>query len=162
MGERMVGAQFDGALQMRDLIHAAERAPSERDIVMIFADPVVELDRSADQFRCGCGIATLQSEQSEIVQAVGVVGINRENIAVTALRLGKRPSLMLRHGCAERLAGVPSARGAAAGPRTGAAPNDPAPGRSLRVMTLIDGSGNPNTRKVRRGKNGGEEGISNP
>ena len=103
MGQRMVGAQFDRALQMRgDLIHAIKAAPSERDIVMIFADPVVELDRFADEFRCGCGTAALQSEQSEIVQAVGVVGINRENIAVTALRLGKRPSLMLRHGCGEQ------------------------------------------------------------
>ena len=102
MGKRMVGAQFDRALQMRShLVHAIERAPGERDVVMIVADPVVELDRFADEFRGGCGIAALQSEQTEIVQAVGVVGIKRENITVTALGLGERAGLMLRHGCGE-------------------------------------------------------------
>ena len=83
------------------LIHPIERAPGERDVVVILADPVVELDRFADEFRCGCGIAALQSEQAEIMQAVGVVGINRENIAVTALCLGECAGLMLRDSCGE-------------------------------------------------------------
>ena len=98
----MVGSQFDRAFQVRShLVHAMERTPGQRDVVVIVADPVVELDGFADKFRGGRGVAALQGKQAEIVQAVGVIGIEREDVTVTALGLGERAGLMLRHGCGE-------------------------------------------------------------
>ena len=118
MGHRMVGAQFDGALEVRGhLIHAIERAPGQRDVVVIIADTIVELDGFADEFHGGCGIAALQGKQAEIVQAVGVIGIEREDVTVTALGLGERAGLMLRHGRGEQAAGVPPATGGGAARR---------------------------------------------
>ena len=52
MRERVIGAQRHRALQMRrHVIVAAERAPRQRDVVMIFGNCVVDLDRLVEQLR---------------------------------------------------------------------------------------------------------------
>ena len=68
---------------------------------MIVASTVVELDGFADEFRGRRSVAPLQGKQSEIMQAVGVVRIDRKDVTVTALGLCEGAGLMLRHGCSE-------------------------------------------------------------
>ncbi len=104
MRKRIIAADRDRALQMQgDIIEAAQRAVGQRDVVVIFRLVIAGGDRLRDQFRCRLGIALRQRDQSQIVQAVGMIWRKRQHVAVAPLGLGECAFLMKRHRCREKL-----------------------------------------------------------
>ena len=96
MRQRVIGAQRHGTLQMRrHVIVAAERAPRQRDVVMIFGNRVVDLDRLVEQLHRGRCVAALERDETEIVQAVGMVRREVKNVPVLPLGLDQRSGLMM-------------------------------------------------------------------
>jgi hypothetical protein len=104
MRQRIVAAKRDGALQMRcHVIGAVERTPRQRGVVVIFGNLVVDLDRLVEQLhrrrRC---VAALERDETEIVQAVGVVRHERKNVPVLPLGFDQCAGLMMGDGGIEQ------------------------------------------------------------
>ena len=103
MRKRVIGAQRHRALQMRcHVIAAVERAPRQRGVVVIFGNRVVDLDRLAEQLHRGCRVAALERDETEIVQAVGMVRRQRKNVPVLPLGFDQRSGLMMSDGGIEQ------------------------------------------------------------
>ena len=103
MRQRVIGAQRHGALQMRcHVIVAVERAPRQRDVVVIFGNRVVDLDRLVEQLHRGRRVTALERDETEIVQAVGVVRREVEDVPVLPLGFDQRSGLMMGNGGIEQ------------------------------------------------------------
>ena len=97
MGEHVIAAQCDGALQMRGhLIRPAERTPRQRDVVVIFRLAIVGCDGLPDKIHCRGCVAAVERNEPEIVQTVGMRRYLRQDIAIAAFGLGEGAALMMR------------------------------------------------------------------
>ena len=98
MRERVIAAQCDGLFEMRrHIIRAAEGAIRERDVVVIFSLAIVGGDGFFHQFGRRCGVAGIEHDQAQIVQAVRVAGRLRQEGAITAFCFGERAALVQCH-----------------------------------------------------------------
>jgi hypothetical protein len=101
--KRVVAAKRDGALQMRcHVIAAVERAPRQSCVVVIFGNRAVDLDRLVEQLHRGRGVAALERDETEIVQAVGMVRHERQNVPVLPFGFDQRSGLMMSDGGIEQ------------------------------------------------------------
>jgi hypothetical protein len=102
MGERVIFANHNRALEMEGhVIRAVERAPGQRDVVVILSLAIVGFDRLSNQLYGGRRIAAVERDEPQIVQAVRMGRNLREDMPVAAFRLGKRAHLMMRDRSAE-------------------------------------------------------------
>ena len=77
------------------VIVAVERAPRQRDVVMIFGNRVVDLDRLVEQLHRGRCVTALERDETEIVQAVGTALDERKNVPVLPLGFDQRSGPMM-------------------------------------------------------------------
>ncbi len=102
MGERVIAANLDRALEMR--CHAIEpvlRAPCQRDVVVIFRLAAVGGDGLLDQFHGRCRVAGVKRDQPEIVQAVRVRRNLGQDLPIVAFGFSERAAPMMCHRRAE-------------------------------------------------------------
>ena len=79
------------------LVRAVERPERHTDIVVEIRIALVRGDRLADQVDGDIVAADLEGDNAQEVQAVDVLGINHEDIAINALRLRQPSGLVQRH-----------------------------------------------------------------
>src|ERR1700723_3298528 len=81
------------------------------DVVVIFRDGVVGCDRAADEIGGLRRMAGVQCDEAEIMQTVGVTGVERDNAAILPFSFAQYASLMclnrsgeeFRDGCLHRV-----------------------------------------------------------
>ena len=78
------------------LIETAERVIDAADVVMELRIGAIQRNRPADQIQRPVRVAGLMRDQAEQVQAVGVIGIDRQDPPVKPFSRGKPPGLMMR------------------------------------------------------------------
>ena len=141
MRKRVVAAKRDGALQMRcHVIVAVERPPRQCDVVVIFGNRAVDLDRLVEQLHRGRRVAALERDETEIVQAVGMVRREVKDVPVLPFGFDQRSGLMMGDGGIEQGRGRIRRVGGDAERRLGAGRSKTSP--LLAAHGFIDGSVN--------------------
>jgi hypothetical protein len=81
-----------------DLIHTVQCAQCQRNIVMVFRNPLVELYCFADLLHRRKGVAFMEREQAQIMESVRVIRKQSQNMPVVAFGLEECSGLMVRNG----------------------------------------------------------------
>ena len=103
----VVRLQRDCASVVRDrVIHAAGSRQHQRHVVVELRIALLQGDRPADQFERGVVAFALMGKNAEAVEAVDVIGVERETVAIEALGLRETSRAMMPDREVEQMIGT--------------------------------------------------------